>query len=78
MKAYLLGCLCLLFFACTSRPVEPTRASRHAIDTLFHQQIMVLEPEVDSLCNLMAKEVFDKAVDSIMHAREMEMHILIE
>jgi len=66
------------FSACTSRPVEPTRSSRHAIDTLFNQRTLALKPEMDSLCKQLSGEVYSAAVDSLMNARKMEMDILVE
>lgn len=76
-----LGFLLLLltfFSACSSRPVEPTRSSRHAIDTLFNQRTIAMKPEIDSLCKVLSGKVYSEAVDSIMDARKMEMDILVE
>ena len=76
-----LGFLLILvtfFAACTSRPVEPTRSSRYAIDTLFNQRTLALKPEMDSLCKELSGKVYAAAVDSIMNARKMEMDILVE
>lgn len=67
-----------LLSACSSRPVEPTRSSRHAIDTLFNQKTLALKPEIDSLCKELYGKVYSTAVDSIMDARKMEMDILVE
>ena len=70
--------LLTFFVACTSRPVEPTRSSRYAIDTIFNQRILALKPEMDSLCKELSVKVYAAAVDSIMNARKMEMDILVE
>lgn len=67
-----------LFHSCTSRSVEPTRASRHTIDTLYQQKIIVLKPEMDSLCANLKQTVYHEAVDSLMRARNVEMEILVE
>lgn len=66
------------FFSCTSRPVEPTRSSRHAVDTLFQRQVILLQPQMDSICRLKHKEVYTAAVDSIMEVRKTEMNLLVE
>jgi len=68
----------VFLFSCTSRAVQPTRQSRHTIDTLFQQKIIVLKPEMDSICTGIFKDVYTAAIDSIMNARKMEMNILIE
>ncbi|HUR30468.1 MAG TPA: hypothetical protein VMZ69_03495 [Saprospiraceae bacterium] len=77
---YLFGFLLIIIFlgACTSRPVEPTRSSRHAIDTLFQHNIIQLKPEMDSLCKSLSEILYKEAVDSIMAARQLEMNILVE
>ena len=70
--------LVVFISSCTSRPVEPTRSSRHTIDTLFSQRILAMQPEMDSLCKDLSKKIYTAAVDSIMNVREMEMNILVE
>lgn len=67
-----------IFFSCTSRAVQPTRQSRHTIDTLFQQKVILLKPEMDSVCDGLFKEIYTAAIDSIMEARKMEMNILVE
>lgn len=69
----------LIFMSsCTSRAVQPTRQSRHTIDTLFQQRVILLKPEMDSVCEGLSKEIYTAAIDSLMEARKMEMNILIE
>jgi len=75
---YLIFLLGLFIASCTSRPVEPTRSSRHTIDTLFDKRITAMQPELDSLCKEYSKKIYTAAVDSIMKARQMEMEILVE
>jgi hypothetical protein len=67
-----------IMISCTARRVEPTRASRHAIDTLYQQQVALIQPELDSLCANLREEVYNHAVDSLMNARKAEMNILVE
>ena len=72
---------CIIIFSlgsCTTRSVEPTRTSRHTIDTLFQQKIIVLQPEMDSICNATKTTVYKAALDSIMATRNVEMNILVE
>ena len=75
LAAVLVSCF---LFSCTSRAVQPTRQSRHTIDTLFQQKIIVLKPEMDSVCAGIFKDVYSAAIDSIMNARKQEMDILVE
>lgn len=75
---YFIFLLILFITSCTSRPVEPTRSSRHTIDTLFSQRIISMQPEMDSLCKDLSKKIYTAAVDSIMKVRELEMDILVE
>lgn len=72
---------CIIVFSlgsCTSRSVEPTRTSRHTIDTLFQQKIIVLQPEMDSICRSTTIAVYKEAIDSIMTTRNVDMNILVE
>lgn len=66
------------FFSCTSRPVQPSRSSRHAVDTLFQRQVLLLQPEMDSLCRQKNREIYTTVVDSIMNVRKAEMNLLVE
>ena len=67
-----------ILISCTSRGVQPTRQSRHTIDTLFQQKVILLKPGMDSVCDGIFKEIYTSAIDSIMEARKMEMNILVE
>jgi hypothetical protein len=75
-------CFCLLtglfLLSCTKRPVTPTRDSRRAIDTIFQKEILVLQPQIDSMCVQMQDSLYPLAVDSILNERRMEMEILVE
>ena len=76
---YMLFCFSILsVIACTSRPVEPTRSSRHTIDTLFERKVSLMQPQIDSLCRTIAVETYKQAVDSIMEARKLEMDSLVQ
>ena len=70
--------LFLFLIGCTSRPVEPTRTSRHTIDTLFNTQTIAMQPEIDSVCKDLRDKIYQAAVDSIMQVRQLEMDILVE
>jgi len=72
---FIIACIVV---SCTSRAVEPTRQSRHSIDTLFQKQVSILQPEMDSLCKSQSGQIYANAVDSIMAARKVEMNILVE
>lgn len=78
MKLFLIACVLFCWVSCTTTTVEPTRTSRHTIDTLFQQKIILLKPEMDSLCRIMHAEVYKKAVDSLLVARKVEMEFLVE
>lgn len=70
--------LLVLLGSCTSRRVEPTRSSRHTIDTLFSQKIIELKPEMDSVCGAYYNNIYSAAVDSIRKVRDLEMKTLVE
>ncbi|MEO7906280.1 MAG: hypothetical protein ABIT06_04870 [Saprospiraceae bacterium] len=74
--AVLLFCLSAILSSCTTRDVEPTRQSRHTIDTLFQQQIIVLKPEMDKSCDSLYASVYKNAIDSIETARRIEIDSL--
>jgi len=69
-----------IFFmsSCTTQGVEPSRNSKHIIDTTFQQKTIVLQPQLDSLCASVQKTVFQLAVDSILAARQLEMDNLVK
>ena len=71
--------LCIIFMAsCTTRNVTPTRASRRAIDTIFQQKVLVLQPQMDSICTQLHDSIYTVAVDSIMSERRIEMTNLVK
>jgi hypothetical protein len=70
--------LALLVVSCTTRHVTPTRASRRAIDTLFQQQVLLMQPQVDSLCKHVKDSVYTVAVDSFLQERQAEMNQLVK
>ncbi len=74
--------LSLIFFlfliSCTTRNVEPTRQSRHTIDTVFQQKSLVLQSELDTYCDSIYGKIYQTAVDSIMSERRAEMNILVQ
>lgn len=78
MKSLLLICMLFCLFSCTTREVEPTRQSRHTIDTLFQQKVLALQPVMDSQCDSLFPGVYSWAVDSISRVRKIEMNILVQ
>jgi len=68
----------VLLSACTTRPVTPSRNSRQTIDTIYQRKIILLQPEMDSVCGNMRKTIFNLAVDSIMTSRQLEMNNLVK
>jgi hypothetical protein len=67
-----------ILVSCTNRPVTPTRNSRRAIDTIYQQKVMVLQPKMDSACAHMYDSLYSVAVDSILNVRQMEMNELVK
>lgn len=65
-------------YACTSRPVEPTRTSRYTIDTTYQSKIILLQSEMDSLCDLVFPALYKRAVDSMMMVRRDEIDVLTQ
>ena len=71
-------CFCLLIVSCTKRSVSPSKASRRAIDTIFQQKVIALQPKMDSICAHVKDSVYNVAVDSILEERMAEMNELVE
>ena len=71
--------ICVVFLcSCTTRIVTPSRASRRAIDTIYQQRIVVLQPHMDSMCALFSDSLYVVAVDSILTQRTREMSDLVK
>ena len=70
--------LVFVLAACTTRPVEPSRASRRVIDSTFQKIVTGLQPGVDSTCKIYGDSLFTVLVDSMMKAREAEMQQLVK
>ncbi len=68
----------LFFLSCTTRPVTPSRASRKAIDTIYQKQVLLLQPQIDSICTLLHDSIYAIAVDSILNERRSEMMELVK
>ena len=68
----------VLVIGCTSRPVEPTRASRHTIDTIYQRRVSLMQPELDSMCMAIREKDYQHTVDSLLKERKAEMNILVE
>lgn len=79
MKRFLFCCcIGLLLVSCTNRPVSPSKASRRAIDTIFQQKVIALQPTMDSICTHVKDSIYKVAVDSIFQERMTEMNELVE
>lgn len=76
----ILFCFCtgLLIVSCTNRPVSPSKASRRAIDTIFQQKVIAIQPAMDSICAHVKDSIYNVAVDSILEERMAEMNQLVE
>ena len=59
--------------ACGKRTIKIDRAMRKAIDTSAARQIVVLRPEMDSLCAIRTDSLIQAAVDSILGERRTEI-----
>jgi hypothetical protein len=71
-------CIGVFLLSCTSRRVTPTRESRRAIDTIYKNNVMLLQPKIDSLCDRLYDSIYAVAVDSILNERQEEMNSLIK
>jgi len=79
MKTLLLLIFISLFLAsCTTREVAPTRESRIAIDTLYQNQISLLQLQEDSICKTYMDSVYRYAVDSMLKERQDEINQLVK
>lgn len=68
----------ICFSSCTKRHVTPTKDSRRAIDTIYQHKILVLKPELDSMCAWVYDSLYPLAVDSILRERQQEMDALVK
>lgn len=64
--------------ACTTRQVEPTRASRRIIDSTFQQIVTRMQPEMDSVCRAYGDSLLVVAIDSMLRERQSEMQQLVQ
>lgn len=71
-------CIGLFFASCTSRRVQPNRDSRRAIDTIYKNNVMLIQPQIDSVCVHLYDSIYSVAVDSILNERQEEMNALIK
>ena len=78
MRSVALFLFILFMASCTTRNVTPTRASRRAIDTIFQQKVLVIQPQMDSICTQLHDSIYTVAVDSIMSERRSEMTNLVK
>ena len=63
----------LLLNGCTEpAPVSLSSEDRAIVDTLYSQQVQVLRPQLDSLCEAIFDEEVRKAVDSMLVVRRAE------
>lgn len=77
-RCLFLGFALLLLASCTKRPVSPSKASRRAIDTIYQKQIILIQPQIDSMCAHIEDSIFRVASDSILKERTQEMIDLVE
>jgi hypothetical protein len=77
-RLLLMAIAILTLLACARRPVTPTRESRRAIDTMFTQQVMQLQPAMDSFCAKYGDSIYQVAIDSMLRERMAEMQELVQ
>ncbi len=70
------------FFSCenhkTEKEVRLSYNERREVDTLYRARVMLIAPQLDSLCQLNKKELLQKTVDSIKNVRKAEEKKLLE
>ena len=67
----------VLFNSCSQDIPEISRRNRIVADSIFRAAEVDLKDEIDSLCKLIYKENFDKAVDSISSIRLAEIEKIL-
>ena len=77
-RGLLIALVLISTIACARRPVTPTRESRRAIDTLYTEQVMKLQPAMDSFCQKYGDSIYHVAVDSMLKERMAEMQELVQ
>ena len=74
----LIMCMFLLEISCTTESITPTRRSREIIDSIYQRKIILLQPQMDSICRVLNDSLFKISSDSIMTSREVEMINLVK
>jgi hypothetical protein len=69
--------LTLASAGCGKRSVEIDRQTRHAIDTLTANELVVLRPQLDSLCAAQFDSLRAAAADSMLHVRRLEIEKIL-
>jgi len=65
------------FNSCTEEAPSISRGNRIVADSIFRAREIVMKEDIDSLCQLVYKENFDKAVDSISAIRLNEIEKIL-
>ncbi|MBR9922773.1 MAG: hypothetical protein GYB31_18230 [Bacteroidetes bacterium] len=70
---------CLVLAACTEEP-PPTLGPKDIkiVDSLYQEQVLLLKPEMDSICDLRQDSILRRAVDSMLTQREEEIKKQLE
>lgn len=77
-RMLLILCLGMFLFSCTSRRVKPNRDSRRVIDTIYKENVTLIQPMIDSMCTIIYDSIYTAAVDSLLNDRQEEMNALVK
>ena len=70
--------ICAVLGSCGTRQVRIPNATKRAIDTLAAKDIVVLRPQLDSLCDLRQDSIVQAAMDSIIERRSLEISKIVK
>lgn len=79
MRILKLTAISLLVIACSEPPSPKLRLNnRRLADSIFKEEIQILDQKQDSICNQYEKEHLDHVVDSILSLRRSKIKEQIE
>lgn len=66
------------FTGCGKRNVQIDRETRRMIDTLTSRELIILRPQMDSICRFQIDSLVATMRDSVLEARKAEMRKLLD
>ena len=77
-RILLISFACFVMVSCGTRQVRIPNSTKRAIDTLAAKDIVVLRPQLDSMCQLRQDSIIQVAMDSIIERRSLEISKIVK